>query len=68
MAEHDVRIDGFPEVGIGNADVRFRVDSDGVLLGHLTVSRGGLDWRPANSLLRRLSWEQFVGMIERAWE
>lgn len=46
-------------------DVAFIVQSDGVLLGELTVSKGSIDWRPANKRkARKISWEKFAAMME----
>ena len=35
------------------------------LLGHLLISRGGLEWRPrAGKYHREMTWEQFAEMME----
>jgi hypothetical protein len=35
------------------------------LLGHLLVSKGGLEWRPAGGKYnRKMTWEQFAQIIE----
>ncbi|HJR45308.1 MAG TPA: hypothetical protein VJ927_06855 [Actinomycetota bacterium] len=35
------------------------------LLGHLLISRGGIEWRPrAGKYHRRKTWEQFAEMME----
>jgi hypothetical protein len=35
------------------------------LLGHLLISRGGLEWRPkAGKYHRKLNWEQFSQFME----
>ncbi len=35
------------------------------LLGHLLVSRGGLEWRPRGGKYHRnMTWEQFAEMME----
>ena len=35
------------------------------LLGHLLVSRGGIEWRPrAGKYHRRMTWERFAEMME----
>lgn len=39
--------------------------SSSELLGHLLVSRGGIEWRPrAGKYHRRMSWERFAQMME----
>lgn len=35
------------------------------LLGHLLVSRGGIEWRPrAGKFHRKMTWEQFAASME----
>jgi hypothetical protein len=35
------------------------------LLGHLLISKGGIEWRPrAGKYHRRMSWEQFARRME----
>lgn len=33
------------------------------LLGHLLVSKGGLEWRPPGGQVRRMGWETFAEMM-----
>ena len=35
------------------------------LLGHLLISKGGLEWRPrSGKYVRKMSWERFALMME----
>lgn len=64
MPKHEIDA-RLPAHTIANVDVRFLVNSDGVLLGELKISKGSLDWRPAkHQYSRRLSWEKFASLIE----
>ncbi len=49
-----------PAHQIKNADIGFWVHSGAKLLGHLHVSKGGVDWYRGKSRLRKYSmtWEQ----------
>ena len=35
------------------------------LLGHLLISRGGLEWRPSGGQVRQMKWEKFAEIMER---
>lgn len=59
MPKHRVELT-VPSMTVANADVQFHVQADGVRLGTLTISQGGIDWRPAKKQSpRRATWEQF---------
>jgi hypothetical protein len=49
-----------------NADAEIEVrGTDDELLGRLLVSRGSVDWAPANKQLRhRMSWRRFARLME----
>lgn len=65
MAVHKVSIRQ-PAKQVMHKDVAFIVQSDGVLLGELTVSKGSIDWRPANKQkAKKISWEKFAAMMEQ---
>lgn len=49
MPTHEIRVTMPSTTQVINADVVFTVTSDGVRLGELEVSKGSLDWRPANN-------------------
>ena len=58
MAQHTVKMTE-PEHDIINSDIDFWVWADKVQLGHLHVSKGGVDWYEGKSWLKRrsLKWE-----------
>jgi hypothetical protein len=66
MPKHDVDVE-IPQKAVLNTDVRFIVRSDGEKLGELLVSRGTLDWLPANfpSPPFSLSWEKFNELMQQ---
>ena len=35
------------------------------LLGHLLVSRGGIEWRPRGGQIRKMNWERFAEEMEK---
>jgi len=65
MANHRVSIE-LPQKVVLSKDVRFTIRSNDRKLGELLVSRGNLEWLPANASVRkrRLSWEKFARMME----
>jgi hypothetical protein len=60
MPEHEIEMDS-PRQVILNSDVTFHVRSGEELLGHLLVSRGALEWRPARHSVNvaTMTWEHF---------
>ena len=64
MPEHRIEVSQ-PSKRVLNSDVVFTVYSDGSLLGELKISRGSVDWRPANKqkVIRR-RWEWFARVME----
>jgi hypothetical protein len=65
MAVHDVSFE-IPQKFVLAKDVRFEVKSDGSKLGELLVSKGNIEWIPANNsvIKRRLTWERFATLME----
>jgi len=65
MPTHDVTIE-IPKKSIQATDIKFTVKSDGGMLGSLLVSKGNIEWIPANNSVRkrRLTWERFAQMME----
>jgi hypothetical protein len=60
MAQHSVFVRQMPEVEIQNKDMIIHVEADGVSLGRLTISRGGVGWFSNRDQLERpFTWEQF---------
>ena len=55
-----------PPINVVNADSVLEVRKEGVLLGRLKISRGGLDWYKANAKVRtgRATWTQLKDWME----
>ncbi len=65
MARHDVSF-SIPQKSVLSKDVEFDVRTDDAKLGTLLISKGNIEWVPANSVVRkfRLSWEAFAELME----
>ena len=64
MARHTVEVE-LPAKVVLHKDVRFTVKGDDVKLGELHISKGTIDWWPANKQSPiSLSWERFARLIE----
>jgi hypothetical protein len=65
MAKHDVSFE-IPQKFVLSKDVVFEIRSDGSKLGSLLISKGNIEWVPANNSVKklRLSWEKFAEIIE----
>ncbi len=56
-----------PQRSLGREDIEFVVERDGVRFGTLLVSKGAVEWRPANKVYkRRLRWEQFDQLMQES--
>jgi hypothetical protein len=64
MPTHELDLN-LPRSTIVNSDAEVVVHSDGLLLGRLLISRGGVDWRPGNSKKFHYSmrWEKFADVM-----
>lgn len=67
MAKHDVTLDLHTKV-VQNRDIEIQVRSDGAKLGTLLVSKGNIEWLPANNSVNRygLSWEKFAQLMQES--
>ena len=65
MPSHRVSI-ALPQKLVLSKDVTFEISSAGRKLGELLVSKGNVEWVPANASVkkRRLTWEKFARMME----
>jgi hypothetical protein len=65
MATHDVSFE-IPQKFVLAKDVEFLIRSDRVKLGTLLISKGNIEWVPANHSVkkRRLTWEKFAALME----
>jgi hypothetical protein len=66
MATHELRC-RLPSADVINKDLMVEIRSDDELLGKLYISRGSIDWAPANTSTggRTLSWERFDDFMRR---
>jgi hypothetical protein len=53
---------------LAHKDIEVSVRSDGSKLGTLLVSKGNIEWLPANNSVNkyRLTWEKFADVMEEA--
>ncbi len=66
MAQHEVDMRIPTTKMVLHADVVFEVRSDGAKFGELRVSKGTIDWCPANAQIpAKLTWEQFDQLMQR---
>lgn len=66
MAQHEVDMRIPTTKVVLHADVVFEVRSDGEKLGELRVSKGTIDWCPANAQNpAKLTWEQFDRLMQK---
>lgn len=65
MATHSVSF-AIPQKFVLAKDVEFEIKSDGIKLGTLLISKGNIEWVPANHSVkkRRLTWEKFAQLME----
>ena len=65
MATHDVTFE-IPQKVLLAEDMVFEVKSNGTKLGSLLISKGNIEWIPANHSVRkqRLTWEKFAALME----
>ena len=65
MATHSISFE-IPAKFLLAKDVVFDVKSDGAKLGSLLISKGNIEWVPANHSVkkRRLTWEKFAELME----
>jgi hypothetical protein len=65
MPAHEVKFQLTTKVVVAHKDVEIHVHTAGGKLGKLLVSRGNIEWRPANKSVKkhRLSWERFASLM-----
>ncbi len=64
MANLKLKVSRAMEVVNADAEIEVR-GTDGELLGRLLVSRGSVDWAPANKQRRyRMNWRRFARLME----
>jgi hypothetical protein len=64
MAKHKLEMSE-PKHEVLNADIDFWIWTDGMQIGHLHVSKGGVDWFVGKSSIakRTLSWEDLSSLM-----
>lgn len=63
MPAHDIDVT-VPAQSIKNKDMEVAIRADGRSFGRVKISRGSIDWVPANSdLTRRMTWERFADLM-----
>ena len=64
MPVHEINVT-VPAQSIRNADMEIVIDADGRRFGRVRISKGSIDWVPANSpVTRRVTWERFAQLME----
>ena len=65
MAHHEVKISLPNDIEVQRADVEFSVHRDGSKLGTLKISRGDVEWVPANHQHgNKVDWADFASFME----
>jgi len=65
MATHDISLNVPHGITVVNKDIEVHVREDGEILGRIHISKGSIDWIPANAKqVRRLSWARFADLME----
>lgn len=67
MAVHDVKLSlpATTAIPVGPVDHQLVVRRDGAMLGTMTFSQGGIDWRPARKQKSYgLSWAEFDAVMQ----
>lgn len=65
MTAHTVSFE-IPQKLVLSKDVEFEIKSNSSKLGMLLISKGNVEWIPANNSVkkRRLTWEKFAELME----
>ena len=64
---HKVSLEVSHAIPIGNVDIKLLVRSGNTLLGTLTISQGGVDWKKARARKDvSLRWKRFAELMDGA--
>ena len=67
MAKHNVYVN-LPWRELGKADAIFDVYTDGKKAGTVTISKGAIEWSPANAKKPyKLGWKRFDRAIKQSY-
>jgi hypothetical protein len=65
MATHQVDLKIPHNIALSNVDHSLRVKRNGTLLGVLTISKGGIDWKRAHARGSvSMSWKAFADLMK----
>lgn len=67
MATHAVSLQVSHAIAIGSVDITLPVRKSGKLLGTLTISQGGVDWKKAHAHSSvSVNWTRFAELMAQA--
>jgi hypothetical protein len=63
---HEITLTIPTPINIQNTDLTLEVNSDGIKLGELRISKGSVDWWPNNhrTNCHRVTWERLKQLLE----
>ena len=65
MPQHQVSLKVANEIPIGNVDIVIAVRRETAKFGEMTVSKGGVDWRPRGARsVYSVTWAELAGLME----
>jgi len=65
MAQHEVSLNISRPIPVGNVDLEIAVRRDGRAFGKVKISKGAIDWMPANKSKTAyyLDWAEFAKLM-----
>jgi hypothetical protein len=64
MATHEISLEIPHGIRVVNTDIEVQVREDGKLLGRVRISRGSIDWVPANGrYVKYMRWSRFARLM-----
>ena len=64
MATHEISLEIPDGIRVVNTDIEVQVREDGKLLGRVRISRGSIDWVPANGrYVKYMRWSRFARLM-----
>jgi hypothetical protein len=67
LMAHKISLELAHAIPIGNVDIKLPVRNGNTLVGTLTISQGGVDWRKANARIpTKVTWKKFADLMENA--
>jgi hypothetical protein len=65
MAKHEISLEIPHGITVVNKDIEVSVREDGKILGRVRVSKGSIDWVPANHYrAKSVSWSTFAKLMD----